>query len=124
NAALFYGAMLVLPERAKDIARDVAFEEVEESFLHAARHGLDAQVCWIDGGRVPVRELLLGELLPLAREGLGGLGVPPEDVDRYLGVLEERVRTERTAARWILEGVRGSGEDTRLVRARSVTRAM
>lgn len=123
NAALFYGLVLGLPRLLGDVSRRVRFDDAKEGFHHAARYGLDARIAWVDGRRVAVRELLLEELLPLARETLAELGVPGEDLDRYLGVVEERVRTERTLARWLLEAV-GEGTGTRDVRAHAATREL
>ena len=45
-------------------------------------------------------DLILNELLPLAREL--GKKIDSDDIDRYLGVLEERVKSERTGAAWAL----------------------
>ena len=44
----------------------------------------------------------LEELIPAARSGLEQVGVPDEDRDRYLDVIEERVASGRTGARWLL----------------------
>ena len=48
-----------------------------ENLHEAARHGLDAQLYWPGLGEVPVAELVLRRLLPLAREGLRPLGRGP-----------------------------------------------
>jgi hypothetical protein len=50
--------------------------------------------------RVPVRELVLRELLPLARQGLDAWGVEPVDRDRYLGVIEQRCLLGTNGAAW------------------------
>ena len=52
---------------------------------------------------MPADELILGELLPVAREGLQARGIDAADIDRYLGVLEDRVRSKRTGAQWQLD---------------------
>jgi CBS domain-containing protein len=64
--------------------------------------GLDARFTWLGGRKAAAVELILEELLPLARTGLKAEGIAAEDVDRYLGTLEERVRAERTGAAWLL----------------------
>src|SRR5690606_6718208 len=72
-------------------------------FIAAARLGLRAQFGWPGHQQVPAEELILEELLPLAREGLAARGVDTADSDRLLGVLEERVRSKRTGSQWQLE---------------------
>jgi CBS domain-containing protein len=43
--------------------------------------------------------------LPVAREGLQRAGILSEDIDRYLGVIEERVASDRTGAQWLLDSL-------------------
>ena len=81
-------------------------------FLAAARLGLRARFTWLDGADLTAEKLVLDELLPLAREGLRVKEIAAEDADRYLGVIEERVRAGRTGAQWLLDSLaamRGQG---------------
>jgi CBS domain-containing protein len=102
NAALWIGLVRALPVEYGDPRGLLPYAEVEASFHAAARSGLDATLRWVDGARVPARELLLGTLLPLAREGLLGSGVDAGDVEWTLGLVRERVATGRTGAAWAL----------------------
>jgi hypothetical protein len=52
---------------------------------------------------VPATELVLRHLLPIARKGLEGWGVDADDVDRYLGIIEQRALTGRNGARWQID---------------------
>ena len=127
NAAFFFGMMAGLASCAGDIPRRVRFDDAKDNFFRAARHGLDAQVRWIDGKSHPVAALIREELLPAAREGLAARGVASDDVDYYLGVIDDRVRTERTGAKWIVESLvsMASGSDaTAEVRSRALVHAM
>ena len=54
---------------------------------------------------LPAKDLILQQLLPMAREGLQSTGIDADDIDRYLGVLEDRVTMRRTGARWALESL-------------------
>jgi len=54
---------------------------------------------------------VLEHLLPLAREGLQESGIRQEDIERYLGVLNDRVRMRRTGARWALESLEKMGDN-------------
>jgi CBS domain-containing protein len=60
---------------------------------------------------MPARELILDELLPLAEHGLNKYGVDQSDIDKYLGVLRERVSTRRNGARWALESLEGMKDE-------------
>jgi CBS domain-containing protein len=105
NAAFFAGLMLSLPQEYGDIAGRMKFDEAKSNFFRAARHGLDAQFNWIDGKGHTASSLVLDHLLPLARQGLTNAKVNSTDVDRYLGIVEERVRSRQTGARWILKSL-------------------
>ncbi len=103
NAALFYGLMQRFETSAAGVPQRISFDDAKVNFLAAAQHGLDARFTWLDGRRIGARELLRQELVPAAREGLESLRVPAEDIDRYLGLIEARVSSGRTGARWLLD---------------------
>jgi CBS domain-containing protein/gamma-glutamylcysteine synthetase len=103
NAAFWYGLLAGLSRLYPDIRRVMGFDTAQENFVAAARHGLRAQFAWPGHQHVPAEELILKELLPIAREGLELRAIDGTDIDRYLGVLEERVRAKRTGAQWQLE---------------------
>ena len=105
NSAFFAGLMLALPQEYGDISKRMVFDDAKSNFFRAARHGLDAQFNWIDGQVYPASSLVLEQLLPLARQGLEGANVETADVDKYLGIVEARVRSRQTGARWILKSL-------------------
>ena len=105
NAAFFTGLMLALPQAYGEIARRMAFDDAKLNFFRAARHGLDAHFQWIDGQNHSASALILDELLPLARQGLSSSQVASEDVDKYLGIIEERALSRQTGARWIMSSL-------------------
>ena len=41
-------------------------------------------------------------MIPIARQGLALQHIHQDDIDKYLGIIEERIKTEQTGARWIL----------------------
>ena len=100
NAAFWFGLVAGFAEEVGDITRHMAFDDARENFVKAARLGLSAQFDWMDRTRVPARELILDELLPMARKGLEHLGIRSADLQRYLGVIEQRVASGRTASQW------------------------
>lgn len=109
NAAFFTGLMLALPHAYGDIAMRMAFDDAKLNFFRAARHGLDAQFQWVDGQSHSATSLILHELLPLARHGLSSAQVASEDVDKYLGIIEERALSRQTGARWIMSSLSATG---------------
>ena len=110
NAALFFGLMAAGPDHYGDMRSRIDFGEVKANFVAAARLGLKAQFSWLDGKSYSAADLLVGELIPLAREGLAQHDVSRTDADRYLGVLEERVTSGRTGAQWALDSFTRLGD--------------
>ena len=109
GAAFYFGLLCGLDEEYGDVRRAFAFDDVRTNFVAAARYGLDARMHWRGGRACDVDTLILEHLLPLARGGLAQVGVDASDSDRYLGVLEDRVRSGRTGARWALDSLAGMG---------------
>jgi CBS domain-containing protein/gamma-glutamyl:cysteine ligase YbdK (ATP-grasp superfamily) len=105
NAAFFVGLMVALPQAYGEIAKRLSFDDAKENFFAAARHGLDAQFRWLDGKSRSASSLILNDLLPLARAGLKADKVDANEIDKYLGIVEERVRSGRTGARWMLNSL-------------------
>jgi len=100
NAALYVGLASGLGTLSRAPEHDLPFPDARANFLAAARHGLDAEILWLDGRPHPVRALLLDELLPIARQGLAEQGVDAGEIARWLGVVEQRVRTGSTGSVW------------------------
>ncbi|TDT98808.1 hypothetical protein EDD99_7043 [Streptomyces sp. 846.5] len=128
NAAFYYGLVRALADQPRPVWNRLPFQLAAENFHEAARHGLDASLWWPRGGRfgargpavragggvsrVPVRDLVRDELLPLAGQGLDAWGVEPVDRDRYLGIVEDRCRTGMNGAAWqsaVFHDLRGRG---------------
>lgn len=105
NTAFFVGLMLALPNEYGDISKRMGFDDAKSNFFAAARHGLNAQFNWIDGQSYPASSLILDHLLPLARQGLQSAGVDTTDINKYLGVIDERVQSGRTGAQWTLQSL-------------------
>ena len=105
NAAFFTGLMVAVPQVYGEIARQMAFDDAKLNFFRAARHGLDAHFQWLDGETHNAATLILNQLLPLARQGLINAHVAGGDIDKYLGIIEERAQSGQTGARWIMKSV-------------------
>lgn len=105
NAALWFGLVSGLAHEYPDIRRVMEFDDAKANFVAAARLGLGSQITWLKGHRVPAHELLCQELLPLAEDGLRASGIDGEDIDRYLGVIRERVESRRTGSQWQIDSL-------------------
>ena len=102
NTAFWAGMMVELGARELDPTNRLDFDQAGANFYTAAREGLGSHFTWLDGEDVNARELVLDRLLPIAEAGLQRQQVNPAHIKKYLGVVEERVRTARTGARWQL----------------------
>ena len=102
NAAFLLGLTLALAPDAEGWTRPLLFARAHANFYDAARLGLEAELEWpTDGGseRVGAAELVT-RLLPEARRGLVEAEVDPDEADRLLGVLGDRVASGQTGAVW------------------------
>ena len=90
NAAFYYGLVRQLVESERPIWSQMSFSAAEDNLHAGARDGLDARVYWPGVGDVPVTELVLRRLLPLAHEGLERYGVDPHARDRLMEIIERR----------------------------------
>jgi CBS domain-containing protein len=105
NTAFFAGLMLSLPSEYGEVSKVMSFDDAKANFFAAARHGLNAQFNWVGGSTHSASKLILDHLLPLAKQGLKQANVNQADVDRYLGVIEERVRSGQTGAQWVMKSL-------------------
>ncbi|GAB3146087.1 glutamate-cysteine ligase family protein [Micromonospora sonneratiae] len=100
NSAFYFGLVRALAEAERPLWSRMSFNAAEENFHTCARYGITAQVYWPGLGYLPVAELVLRRLLPLAREGLTGLGLADSEQDRLLAIIEQRCLTGRNGASW------------------------
>ncbi len=105
NAAFWFGLVTGMADRYDDIRELMDFDNAKSNFVKAARLGLAVEVDWIDSRRWSVVDLIGKELLPIARQGLEMNGIAGSDIDRYLGVIRERVSSRRTGSQWQLESL-------------------
>ena len=102
NAALYFGLVKILAKSDRPVWSQLSFRAAEENFHVAARNGIESELFWPSVGAVPVRELVLRNLLPLAYEGLDQCGVNPGIRDSLLGIIEQRCITGRNGSTWLI----------------------
>ena len=107
NAALWLGLMSELTATIEDLPARMDFDHAQANFYAAARDGLAARFTWLDSEETLAQPLILEKLLPLAEKGLARAGVDDADAKKYLGIIDERVRSLRTGSRWMLRSLQG-----------------
>ena len=105
NALFYYGTLRALAHEDRPAWTRMSFGVAEENFLSGAREGIDARLFWPRHGDLPVTELVLRHLLPLAHEGLQQWGVSDAVRERYLAVIEGRCLSVHNGASWQIETV-------------------
>jgi CBS domain-containing protein len=102
NAAFWLGAMVGVKNRYPNIRDHISFEDVRDNFNKAAKFGIDSKFTWFKDKKISITDLITKELLPIAREGLKAQKVNSGDIDKYLGIIEERTKAHMNGARWML----------------------
>lgn len=124
NFAFWVGLMKGMPPEYANLPDKIPFKTAKSNFYQAARTSLYATLDW-DGQHKTAREVILENLLPLAKEGLEKVGVSDAEISKHLGIIERRCRTKVNGASWMIRNFRplaanfGSG-----VAVREVTEAM
>lgn len=103
NAAFYYGLVYGLGLWQQAPESLLPFDKARDNFYSGARYGLNARLLWVDqrGDReLGVRQLVLEELLPLARLGLQSRHLPDGEIDEYLDIIGARVQSSQNGAAW------------------------
>lgn len=104
NAAFLIGAAEGVRDQIAHLLPAIPFRNAEYNFYRAAQHGLDARLVWPEAEQHGYREqpiaTIIEAALPLARKGLGNIGIGQDEIDYYLGVIEERLARRQSGAIW------------------------
>lgn len=103
NTAFWLGLLNGFDDEYADISKHLDFDDAKLNFFAASKMGLDTTFEWTKGRKVNAKELILEELLPLAKNGLEKATVSNSDIDTYLSVIEERVKHSKTGAHWVVK---------------------
>jgi len=102
NACFWLGLTVGMADEIKDIRELMSFEDARDNFGKAARFGIDSKFTWFNDKKVTCVDLIINELLPIARRGLKKRNVAQKDIDLYLGIIQERAESHMNGARWQL----------------------
>jgi CBS domain-containing protein/gamma-glutamylcysteine synthetase len=101
NACFWLGCMEGLALEVENITELMSFVDARDNFGKAAKFGIDSKFTWFNDEKIAAVDLIK-RLLITARKGLEHRNVNKADIDRYLGVIEQRATKHMTGARWML----------------------
>lgn len=113
NTALWLGAMVGYAKEHKNLTQRMTWEDARGNFEKAARFGIDSKFTWFDDQKITAADLILEEILPLAKIGLQLQKVDAQDIDTYLGIIEERAKRHMNGAIWQLKAFTKLKKETR-----------
>lgn len=104
NAAFLIGTSLGLRSSLHDVLPSMPFRFAEHNFYRAAQCALKADILWPAPGQTCPREYpitkVIQDLLPLMEKGLHELGVTQEEISKYRCLIDNRLQSGMTGARW------------------------
>lgn len=120
NLALCHGLMLGLGQADEPPENSTSFHDARDNFYACAKLGLAAELRWA-GKTVAVKDLLLDELLPLARAALARQDIPEAELDAcFADVLQPRLHSGRNGAQWQRSFVQAHGRNDQALTERYV----
>lgn len=111
NMAFYFGVVYGFMQGEAHPGERVPFWAARDNFYDAARDGYDARVIWEGRRSGKMSDLILDELLPMAREGLEALGLDHGDIEHYLGIIQKRTQSGQNGATWQRAYVDKHGRD-------------
>jgi CBS domain-containing protein/gamma-glutamylcysteine synthetase len=103
NTAFWLGLLNGFEDEHPDITKELDFDNARLNFFAASKMGLDTNFEWTKGRKISAKELILKELLPLAKHGLEKADISTSDIDTYLSVIHDRVESLKTGAYWMVK---------------------
>ncbi|WP_299519810.1 CBS domain-containing protein [Winogradskyella sp.] len=104
NMVFWVGLMLGQPEHHKSIHNKMDFKDAKNNFFKAARNGMETQFKW-DNRLVSAKDMILNELLPLAKKGLESANIDSKDISKYLSIIEQRAKF-KNGSQWMVANYR------------------
>ena len=102
NAVFWLGTMVGMADEVDDIRDLISWEDVRDNFAKSAKFGIDTHFTWFKDQKISACDLVKKKLIPIARKGLKKRKVNAKDIDKYLGIIEERAELHMNGARWQL----------------------
>ncbi|WP_420402078.1 CBS domain-containing protein [Flagellimonas sp.] len=112
NFAFWVGLMVGRPKKYDNMSAIMDFKEAKHNFIKSAITGRQTVLSWL-GKTVTLKKLIVKEFLPIAKKGLLDYGVDSKDVERLLGVIENRTKMG-TGAEWQVKNFRRLRKEMKL----------
>lgn len=104
NGLFIIGAALAVLDDIGHLTSILPFHYTEHNFYRAAKYGVGAEIIWPHKDQVQLQDTPLltvaRELLPRACEALAQTAVDESEIRRLLGIIEGRIETAMSGARW------------------------
>ena len=104
NGLFVIGAALAVLDDIRHLTSILPFHYTEHNFYRAAKYGMGADIIWPHKDQVQLQDTPLltiaRDLLPRAREALYHTAVDEVEIDRLLGIIQGRIDTGLSGARW------------------------
>lgn len=104
NGLFVIGAALAVLDDIHHLTSILPFHYTEHNFYRAAKYGVGAEIIWPHKNQVQLQDTPLltvaRDLLPRARDALAQTAVDESEIHRLLGIIEGRIETAMSGARW------------------------
>jgi len=111
NTAFYFGLSHALCDDIVVDGLPLSFSNSKDNFYKSARYGLDAHIIDFSDQHKTMQHWVLDELLEKAQHGLDKIGIKPNDVSHYLGIIEHRVNKQQTGSHWQRAYIAKHGRD-------------
>jgi gamma-glutamyl:cysteine ligase YbdK (ATP-grasp superfamily) len=115
NIAFYYGLVHFYATMEEPPEFTMPFADAKNNFYRAAQVGLKLKTTWFDMKTDTLQRIILDRLLIEAEAGLDKLGISEQDSQRYLSVIEQRVKNNRTGSQWQLNFLNAHQDDRTLL---------
>lgn len=115
NIAFYYGLVHYYATVEQPPELMIPFTDAKNNFYRSAQLGMKYKTGWINHGKDTLQNIILENLLDQAEEGLYRLGVTQSDARRYLSIVEERVKKNKTGSQWQLDFLNAHRDDRALL---------
>ncbi len=112
NSAFWIGIMAGAALQTDDIRKKISHSDIRDNFAKSSRYGIDSKFTWYKDKKISAVDLVRKELIPMARAGLKAHKVSTADIDKYLGIIDERAKSHTNGARWQLRAFTKLKEET------------
>lgn len=102
NMAFYLGLMNGYGDKLEDVTKLMEFSSAKKNFDHVSMRSLNTDIEWFNGEVIPCAELIERELIPVAREGLALANIDQADIDKYMGIIEQRVAKRTNGSIWMI----------------------